>query len=487
MDRRNFIKVGGALAGGLGLGRLLPAQQAPQMAGMQNQGQNQNSGAPQTPANFTLKIAPVLVELAPSRNISTVGYNGTSPGPLIRVPEGKPVTIDVINDTDVPELVHWHGQLIPSEVDGAEEEGTPMIPPHGRYRYQFTPKPAGSRWYHTHTMAGTDLHRGTYTGQYGFFYIDSGKDPGKYDQEHFLALRDWEPFLANEDEDDEDEDPNAPTPEKPTRMARGANGYEAVFRVVSMNDKLMGGGPPIQVKQGQRLLFHFLNACPTSNRRIALTGHKFQVVALDGNPVPSPQAVDVIFMGPGERVDCFVDMNRPGVWALGAVADADRNAGLGIIVEYENQKGQPQFLRPANRMWDYTAFGRPTAPAAPAEMIDMVFEKVPGGVHGFNHWTVNSKEFPHEDEFVLRPGSKYRIFFRNRTDDAHPVHIHRHLFEIVEINGKPTGGVMKDTVVVPTFGRVAVDLMADQPGLTLFHCHNQLHMDFGFKALFRYS
>src|SRR4029077_21194450 len=252
MDRRNFIKVGGALAGGLGLGRLLPAQQSPPMPQMQNQAQNQ---APQTTADFTLKIAPVLVELAPYRSLSTIGYNGTSPGPLIRVREGKPVTIDVINDTDVPELVHWHGQLIPSEVDGAEEEGTAMIPPHGRYRYQFTPRPAGSRWYHTHTMALSDMHRETYTGQYGFFYIDSGNDPGKYDQEHFLALRDWEPFFSNEDEDDEEEDPNAPMPEKPARARSGANGHEAVYRIVSINDKLLGGGPPIQVKQGQRLLF----------------------------------------------------------------------------------------------------------------------------------------------------------------------------------------------------------------------------------------
>ena len=139
------------------------------------QGQTQNSGAPSTPADFTVKIGTVLVELAPYRSLSTIGYNGTSPGPLIRLREGKPVTIDVINDTDTPELVHWHGLLIPSEVDGAEEEGTPMVPPHGRYRYQFTPGPAGSRWYHTHTMAGADLHRGTYTGQYGFFYINSGK------------------------------------------------------------------------------------------------------------------------------------------------------------------------------------------------------------------------------------------------------------------------------------------------------------------------
>ena len=76
---------------------------------------------------------------------------------------------------------------------------------------------------------------------------------------------------------------------------------------------------------------------------------------------------------------------------------------------------------------------------------------------------------------------------RNKSDDAHPLHIHRHLFEIVDINGKPTGGIMKDTVVIPVYGHVTVELVADQPGLTLFHCHIQQHMDYGFKALFRYS
>jgi FtsP/CotA-like multicopper oxidase with cupredoxin domain len=56
--------------------------------------------------------------------------------------------------------------------DGVAEEGTPPVPPHGRRRYQFVAKPAGSRWYHSHTAAMMDLHRGTYTGQFGFFMID---------------------------------------------------------------------------------------------------------------------------------------------------------------------------------------------------------------------------------------------------------------------------------------------------------------------------
>ena len=68
-------------------------------------------------ADITLRIAPVTVELAPDRILSTIGYNGTSPGPVLRMKEGKPVTVNVINETDTPETVHWHGFLIPADVD----------------------------------------------------------------------------------------------------------------------------------------------------------------------------------------------------------------------------------------------------------------------------------------------------------------------------------------------------------------------------------
>ena len=117
----------------------------------------------------------------------------------------------------------------------------------------------------------------------------------------------------------------------------------------------------------------------------------------------------------------------------------------------------------------------------------MAFEKVPRGTGPFNSFLVNGKDYPHDQEFVLKQGGRYRLVFRNRTDDAHPMHLHRHLFEIVEIYGKPTGGLIKDTVVGPMYGRAVVDFVADQPGLSLFHCHIQHHMDFGFKALFRYA
>jgi len=439
------------------------------------------------PADFNLQIAPMMVELAPQVVISTIGYNNKAPGPLLRTREGRSVTVDVMNDTDVPEYVHWHGLFVPSEVDGVEEEGTPPVPPHGRRRYQFVAKPAGSRWYHSHTAAMMDLHRGSYTGQFGFFMIDPANDPGRYDQEVFLALREWQYFLSTMDQDEMGADPGDSKPERPATLDLRPNGLEVSAPLYSINDKMLGAGEPLRVQSGQRVLMHLLNASAAQIHRVALPGHKFQVIALDGNPVPAPQAVDVIEIAPGERVDAIVEMNNPGVWILGEIRNAARQSGMGIVVEYANQQQRALWTPPPRSHWDYTIFGTNVPHPAPDHTLDMVFEKVPGGPNGINHWLVNGKQYPHEQEFVLREGRRYRLVFHNRSDDSHPLHIHRHLFELVELNGKPTAGIKKDTVIVPAFGRATVDLVADQPGLTLFHCHIQQHMDFGFMALFRYA
>ncbi len=133
------------------------------------------------PARISLRIAPVKLDLSPKQTIETIGYNGSSPGPLLRVAEGQQVTVDVKNDSDVPELVHWHGLYVPSEVDGSMEEGTPMVPVGGSRQYTFTAKPSGARWYHTHAFAGKDLRRSLYSGQFGLFYIDPRSNPGNYD------------------------------------------------------------------------------------------------------------------------------------------------------------------------------------------------------------------------------------------------------------------------------------------------------------------
>ena len=97
--------------------------------------------------DYTLRIAPLKLELAPGKVIDTFGYNGTVPGPLLRVPEGRQVRVDIQNDSDVDDIIHWHGLYVPAGSDGAMEEGSPMIERGHVQRYAFTAKPSGTRWY----------------------------------------------------------------------------------------------------------------------------------------------------------------------------------------------------------------------------------------------------------------------------------------------------------------------------------------------------
>ena len=99
-------------------------------------------------------------------------------------------------------------------------------------------------------------------------------------------------ILTTMDQDEEAPDPNDPMPEKPATPDPRPNGLEVSAPLYSINDKMLGAGEPLRVQSGQRILMHLLNASASQIHRLALSGHKFQVVALDGNPVPSPQSVE---------------------------------------------------------------------------------------------------------------------------------------------------------------------------------------------------
>jgi FtsP/CotA-like multicopper oxidase with cupredoxin domain len=233
-------------------------------------------------------------------------------------------------------------------------------------------------------------------------------------------------------------------------------------------------------------MFRILNASATETIQLALPGHEFYVVALDGNPVPHPAKVKVLQLGSAERIDAIVEMKNPGVWILGTPMDDDRNRGMGIVVEYANRKGKPQWRNPGKSDWNYLLFGETKPVAQPDEVIPMEIGKINGGPGGFNIWTINGQPYDKSEPIKIQQGRRYRLAFANKTDDLHPLHLHRHNFEITKIHGKQTSGILKDTVLVKGFSRVEVDFVADNPGLTLFHCHQNLHMDFGFMRLFEY-
>jgi len=423
-------------------------------------------------ADVKLEIAPYTLEASPKHPIRTVAYNGQIPGPLFRMREGEAQSVEIRNSTDDAEIVHWHGLFLPSEIDGAMEEGTPMIQPGASTRYIMNPKPTGFRWYHTHTFAGKNLTKAQYGGLHGFLMIEPRENPARYDQEIFLGLHDWKgQFLSSDD------------------------GYmNPVYDVSTINGKMLGFGDPVRVKQGERVKMHILNSSPTEVHWIALAGHSFKVVALDGNTVPKPQTVSMLRLAPAERISAVVEMDKPGVWVLGEVRKHIQASGMGIVIEYAGATGKPTWTQPEELVWNYRQFAEAAGSSIRLESkpIELVFDSKFQGHGNEELWRINGLVYPENSMQANSPrlerGQRYRLVMKNKSMDDHPMHLHRHTFEIRSIEDfGEIAGLRKDVVLVPASKTVEVEFLADNPGKTLFHCHQQDHMDRGFMLVFDYA
>lgn len=459
LTRRTFAKLAGSAALTSQLGSLAEDTDAP---------------------DYKIQIHDLEWELSPKHRLRTTAYNGQVPGPLLRFQEGRPVTVEITNNSIRPEVVHWHGLYLPPEVDGATEEGTPLIASGTTTTVSFTPRPAGFRWYHTHTMAMNDLKLAQYGGQHGFLLIEPRENPARYDQEFFLNLHDWNGFLIPSDD----------------------GNMNPTYEVSTINGKTMGFGEPLRVKQGQTALMHVLNSSPSEVHWISLSGHMFTVVALDGNQVPKPATVPMLRLAPAERVSATVTMNNPGVWVLGEVRKHVQAAGMAMVLEYAGQSGPLTWQQPDDLQWSYATFSGPVTAtdgnAAEAITIPLVIESKFRGHGSMEAWTINGKSYPDSSVQPLKFGQRYRLQFINRSLDDHPMHLHRHTFELrtLETPLKPAKnqrdslevrGIRKDVVLVPAGRQTDVEFIANNPGNTLLHCHQQNHMDLGFMTLLRYA
>jgi FtsP/CotA-like multicopper oxidase with cupredoxin domain len=469
MKRRDFLASASALLATQSLRAVLPAHAS------------QSAEKPAGKADYSLRIEPCKLEIGHGVTIETIAYNGQVPGPMLRLREGVPVTIDVTNSGPRPDLIHWHGLAIDSLNDGAMEEGSPMIPAGGTQRYTFSPKPSGTRWYHTHAGAFENLAAGTYSGQFGFLLIEGKQQPVSYDKEINLAIHHWEPSFVPMVETMREQSSNMPL----------TSGSDVGYKYATMNGHMLGAGEPIRVKQGERVLMRLLNASATENVVLALPGHQFKIVAMDGNQVPNPKSVEALSLAVAERVDAVVEMNSPGVWVLGSTLKKSRQMGLGVVVEYAGKTGAPVWNDPAPAEWDYSQFGSaPASPSTPApdETFTLTFRDIgPKKGSNIDIWTINNKSWPDVDPLEVEAGKRYRLVLRNGSGDQHPIHLHRHTFEVVRIGDKRLGGLMKDVINIMPLETVEVDFVANNPGDTLMHCHQQLHMDYGFMQLIKYS
>jgi FtsP/CotA-like multicopper oxidase with cupredoxin domain len=448
--RRAFLQLTGLAAAGSYLGPLAsgaePAGAAPR-------------------ATHTLRIRQGEVELAPGRRITTTMYNGQLPGPPLRATVGQQVRVDVHNETDTTEQIHWQGQTL-------ADATAAIVPAHSWRRMEFTPEHAGLYLYHSQVVAATDLGAGLYSGQAGALLVEPGHHPGRYDREWLVVLKGCEPF-----------------------MRRTGRGYEVGYSALSVNGRLPGHCPPLRVNTGDRVLLHVLNAGATESYRLELPGHVFEVTALDGHSVPLPARVAALHLTPGQRVSAYVVMSQPSAWQVREATDSMPDlrhfgapglseagavlAGSAVVAGAKFGSSTLAGTTPTGATLAGATLGSATLPC---NTLAMVLTRHPAARSGFNRWSVNGRSFSSADPqpmFRVRAGSRYRLQIHNTSDEIIPLHLQRHRLQM--------SGVRRDVVAIGPQQRVEVDFLAEGRGPALLHCTRQLHADFGLGALLDYT
>lgn len=177
-SRRTFLQSAAALGGWTALQSLWPsyARAAQGLASIERRGAG-------TPIDLTVREEPMVLA---DREAKVMAFNGSVPGPLLRLHEGEDLTIHVHNGLDESTSVHWHGLILPYEMDGVPGVSYPGIDPKSTFTYRFPVHQNGTYWYHSHTGLQEQL------GHYGPIVIDpEGPDPVSYDREHVIVLSDW--------------------------------------------------------------------------------------------------------------------------------------------------------------------------------------------------------------------------------------------------------------------------------------------------------
>jgi multicopper oxidase len=432
---------------------------------------------------YTLTAAPLRFTPFPGVAFPGLAYNGGIPGPLLRVRQGQRLRVTYVNRTGEPSTIHWHGMILPNAMDGVPDLTQAAVADGATFLYTFAASPTGTRWYHSHTPLQT------FKGLFGMIVVDDPRDEPA-DQDLALIFHDV-PKMSSVDAAMKGTssapmvDPSG-SPELLAMSADDKMGDEVAYVAHCINGACYPQTKPIVVKIGHRVRLRILNANPTQTRYVRLAGQTLRVTHSDGNPLPRPLEVDVLRIGVAERYDAWFEVTKPGAWLLQAVSADSMAFEQAVVIQTPGMEGATplavQNTLEGARVFSYELAGGMLASGEPprAERINTRKTYVlDGGKFGSDRWTMNGEIYPNTERLAVRRGDRVEVSFTNKTDMHHPMHLHGHTFEIVEMNGRALRlPLAKDTSLVdPNGGKMTWRFAADSPpGRWLLHCHNDIHM-----------
>jgi FtsP/CotA-like multicopper oxidase with cupredoxin domain len=421
----------------------------------------------------------------PARVFGLTGPNGN---PGITLSARERFHVDLVNQAGTSTLVHWHGQLPPWLQDGFPWPQTPPIPAGDTGSYDYAPI-AGTYWMHSHQgMQEQSLMTAP-------LIVRSAEDMRADRQEVVLMLHDFsfrtpEELLAGLTKSSGSQ---SATPKSgmdkvmnmEPAMAMDLNDIE--YDAFLANDRTLADPEVIRTEPAGRVRLRLINGASATQFWIDLGALTGTVVAVDGHPV-RPVRVSRLPLAMAQRLDVLIDL--PGNDAYPILAQVEgKRARTGIILAASGapvsrlaaevgENAPPVDLTLERRLEAVS----PLAPRAP----DVKHRVILTGAMAPYAWSLNGEYWPDVTPLIIARGQRVAIEMVNQTMMAHPMHLHGHAFQVVAINGAPLAGAVRDTVLVPPMGSVAIAFDADDPGRWAFHCHNLYHMMTGMMTEVRY-
>ena len=454
---------------------------------------------------FTLTAKEAKLQINEETLLPVWTFNGSVPGPQIRVQQGENVKINLKNELPDPVTIHWHGVPVPNNMDGIPGVTMNAVQPGDTFTYEFKADVAGTYWYHSHQDGVNQVDKGLY----GTFVVEA-KD-GKVDRDYTLVLDEW---ASNGNADMQIQENNmqgmdhsnmkgmdhsnmgSNSGSSEQNMPAGGHDMDMMYDLYTINGKSGSLAEPLKVKEGERVRIRLVNAGFMAHK-IHIHGHEFTITSTDGQPIqnPTPLKDQLISIAPGERYDLEFIANNPGEWFIEAHGQSEGLKGMKAKIQYE---GATQKADQANEtaelpVIDITAYGQGANGKFKLDQkFDLEYTMNLGTETSENGeiYTINGKTFPETERLKVKKGDLVKVrLVNNSREDEHPMHLHGHFFQVLSKDGKPIEGspLMKDTLNLKPGEEYVIAFEADNEGNWMFHCHDLHHASAGMVTEVMYA
>ena len=429
-----------------------------------------------------LEAAVGSAQLAPRSHPETAiwGYDGRTPGPLLRMVQGERVGYRLVNRLPEATTVHWHGLRIENAMDGVPGLTQDVVHPQTDFLYEFTPPDAGTYWYHPHNRTFEQMARGLY----GAIIVAEPGGAPDVDVDDVLLIDDWRL-------------------DKDAQIAGGFGNLHDKAHAGRIGNWITVNGDGAFQRTVARNSRHRLRLVNTANARVFsldVKGFTGWVVALDGMPLDSPRPMERFSLAPAQRADLIVDVTAAeGDEAF--MISHERDGGYAIATFKVDGVQRPDRLptpaplppNPVAPLGDLTNAMKAELLMEGGAMGRMRHAMMGGRETGVREmaaagktWAFNGMaDMPDKPLIEAAIGETVRLAMRNETSWPHAMHLHGHHFRQIISDG--TTGPLRDTLLMNRGDTAEIAFVADNPGDWLLHCHMLEHSAAGMMTWIRVS